>query len=49
MTSCAPVSVGLTGVGLPVPGATPDTTVRGVPDGSAVVSTGGTVVPLKPG
>lgn len=44
-----PLPGGITGVGLAVPGATPATAVGGGPDGSAVVSPGGTGVPGKPG
>lgn len=49
LTSCVPLSGGITGVGLGVPGATPGTAVGGVPDGSVVVLPGGTGVPGKPG
>lgn len=42
-------TLGVTGEGLVVPGATPITGVSGVPDGSAVVLPGGTGVPVKQG
>ena len=42
------LTLGITGAGLAVPGATPGTGVGGVPDGSAVVVPGGTGVPGKP-
>lgn len=37
LTPCVYLTLGITGVGLAVPGATPGTVVSGVPDGSAVV------------
>lgn len=44
------LALGVTGVGLAVPGATPGTgQVGGVPGGSAVLVPGGTGVPVKPG
>lgn len=49
LTSRVPLSSGVTGEGLVVPGATPGTGVGGVPDGSAVLVPGGTGVPGKPG
>lgn len=48
-TSCVPLTGGVTGIGLAVPGATPGTTFGGVPDGSVVVVPDGTGVPGKPG
>lgn len=49
LTSSAFFALGVTGVGLAVPGATAGTGVSGVPDGSAVGVPGGTGVPGKPG
>lgn len=41
--------LGITGVGIAVPGATPGTVVSGVPDGSAVVVPSGVGDSGKPG